>query len=701
MRILRFVCVAVLASACATPQAEQKSDPIALAVAQAPAPTANLLLPPGLDETAMDPTADPCGDFYQFACGNWMKTAEIPSDRAIASRGFVAIAERNEQILKAILEEAADGKLPEGTAFAQQLGDYYASCIDEAKLEGAIFELQAFSKSLTSPKNSKELAQAVGTLHASGINALFNPGAQQDLKSSTEVISGLHQGGLGLPDRDYYVLDDAKTKGIREAYLAYVENMFVLMGEKALAAKKAAGLVMDLETRLAKASQTRVERRDPSSQYNRVDRKGLKEKAPNFQWDVYYDAVGAKSVQAINVNHIPFFAELSAAAKDVKPETWKAYLTWVIVRSTIPALPKRLQDANFEYAAKNFTGAKADRPRWKKCVAFAEGDLPEALGREFVRRTFGEDGKKRTNAMVEALQGSIKQNLEAITWMEAATKPAAYAKLDRMVKNNKIGYPDVWRDYSGLKTDRGSFFKNSIEGNRFEMKRQLAKIGKSVDRNEWLMSASAVNAYNDPQKNEIVFPAGILQPPFFSRQATDAVNFGSMGMIVGHEITHGFDDEGRKFDLDGNLKDWWSEGSAKAFETRAECVKKQYDAYVAIDDVKVKGDLTLGENTADLGGLKLAHAAMISWYLGKRGDPEDAIAYRYNTSQQFFLGFAQSWCTKMRPENARLRAATDPHAPPYWRVIGPLSNSDAFQKAFACKAGSKMVRGGSDRCDIW
>ena len=570
MRSLLLASLVLLS--CATPQAEVKPEPIPPPLEQPVIPKANLPLPPGLDEVSMDPSADPCSDFYQFACGNWMKTVEIPADREITSRGFVAIAERNEQILKAILEEAAEGKLPEGTAFAAKLGDYYASCIDESKLEGSVAELLAFSKKLTAPKNTKELAQMAGALHASGITPLFKGGAEQDLKNSSEVICGLEQGGLGLPDRDYYVQDNAKMKGIREAYVAYVENMFVLIGEKPPAAKKAAGLVMELETRLAKASQTKVERRDPNTQYNRIDRKGLKEKAPNFQWDVYFDAIGAKDVQAINVNHIPYFVEISAVAKDAKPDAWKAYLTWAVIRAMIPALPKKMQDANFEYSSKNFTGAKADRPRWKKCVAYTDGDLGEALGREFVRRTFGEEGKKRTNAMVEALQGSIKQNLETITWMEAATKPAAFSKLERMVKNNKIGYPDVWRDYASIKTDRGSFFNNSLEASRFEVKRQWAKIGKPVDHTEWQMSASTVNAYNDSQKNEIVFPAGILQPPFFNREATDAVNFGSMGMVVGHEITHGFDDQGRKFDLDGNLKDWWSEGSAKAFEARAECV---------------------------------------------------------------------------------------------------------------------------------
>ena len=302
--------------------------------------------------------------------------------------------------------------------------------------------------------------------------------------------------------------------------------------------------------------------------------------------------------------------------------------------------------------------------------------------------------------MVEALQGSIKQNLETITWMETATKPAAFAKLERMVKNNKIGYPDVWRDYSSIKTDRGSFFNNSLEANRFEVKRQLAKIGKPVDRNEWLMSPSTVNAYNDAQKNEIVFPAGILQPPFFNREATDAVNFGSMGMVVGHEITHGFDDEGRKFDLDGNLKDWWSEGSAKAFEARAECVKKQFDSYVAIDDVKVKGDLTLGENTADLGGLKLAHVAMNNWYTSsKLANPDDETKYRYNKTQQFFLGFAQSWCAKARPDFAKMLVNVDSHSPAMWRVNGALQATPDFAKVWSCKAGQQMKP--AKVCEVW
>lgn len=681
-----------LLAACATPTPR----------VEAPAPTPVLdavakPVPPGLDEASLDMSADPCTDFYQFACGGWMKATEIPGDRPLYSRGFIAILERNELAQKAILEDAAAGKLPEGTPFAKQLGDYYASCMDEAKLEQSLVVLQPWLKK-AQVKNAQGLATTLGELHQVGIFPFFAVDSFQDLKKSDEVIAIFDQRGLGLPDRDYYVKDDEKTKAMRAAYVPYVAKSLELVGKKPAAAKLMADQVMALETRLAKAAQSRVERRDPHAMYNRIDLKGLEAQAKDFPWKAYLKALGMPELTAINVNKVAYAQEVAAIAKGAKPAELEAYLTWTIVRSVVPALPKAVQDANFAFTSEFLSGTKVDRPRWKKCVGFADSDLGFALGQEFVRRTFGADGKARTSAMVAALQASFERNLASLTWMDDATKAGAKAKLERMVGNNKIGYPDVWRDYASVKTDPASFLTSSLEANRFEVKRSLAQVGKPVDRTEWHMTPPTVNAYNEPQRNEIVFPAGILQPPFFNRDATDAVNFGSMGMVVGHEITHGFDDEGRKFDVDGNLKDWWSATAGPKFEEKVACVKRQFDEYVAVDDVKVKGDLTLGENVADLGGLKLGYQAMLHWYSGK-GDAD--TQYRFNRAQQFFLGFAQSWCTKVRPEAARLRAATDPHAPPYWRVNGPLGNLDAFKEAFKCSEKAPMIRTGAAKCDVW
>jgi putative endopeptidase len=701
-----FGAVAILASAasvsCATPEkAQVKSDaPAAVSkAAEVPRFVADLSkpVPPGLDEAAMDLRADPCSDFYRFACGGWMDATEIPSDKSAYSRGFISIADRNESHLKSILEEAGAGTLPKETAFAKHMGDYYATCMDEAKLEKSLPEVKAQIAKATAFKSSADLAKVIGQLHAEGNFVFFAVGSEQDLKNSSEVIGGLAQGGLSLPDRDYYLVQDDTKKKLREAFVAYVERMMTMSGQRPDVAKKSAAAVMEVETKLATASMSRVEMRDPQKLYNRVERKGLKELAKDINWDAYFAALGVKDLQAININSTKFFSELAPLLKDTKPEVLKAYLGWHVLGNSVPALPKTFQEAAFSFAA-NITGAKADRPRWKKCIAFVDSDLGEALGREFARRYFPEDTKKRTVSMIGALLQSFESNVKGLAWMDEPTRQAALRKAAKMVGNNKIGYPDVWRDYSAVKTGRDSFLKNSLAFNRFEMARQLAKIGKPVDRKEWGMSPPTVNAYYSPQQNEIVFPAGILQPPFFNKEATDAVNFGAMGMVVGHEITHGFDDEGRQFDAEGNLKEWWSEKVGKDFVSKAECVKKQYDGYVAVEDTKVKGDLTLGENIADQGGLKVSFAAMQDWYAKKPGVDAN---YRFTLPQQFFLGFAQSWCTKVRPEMARVRAVTDPHSPPYWRVNGTLGNSSAFSQAFQCSESAPMIRSGPERCAVW
>ncbi len=690
---MRYALLLLTFAACATPQPVATTDGAPPAAATAAAPVT-----PGLDEQSLDVKADPCTDFFQYACGGWLASNEIPADKALYSRGFMAINDRNEALMRTILEEAQAGKLPDGAAFKDKLADFYGSCMNEAVFEGGLKDLRAWLTANVQLKTPKDVARTIGRFHKAGLAPIFDIGSTQDFKNSNEMIGALDQAGLGLPDRDYYTKDDEKMKHVRELYAAYVKDMMVLAGAKEADAVKDSQAVIALETRLAKAQQTKVERRDPVNVYHRVERAGLKKDAGSFDWDAYLDAAGAGSVNAISVNSVEYFKEVAKVLKETKAPVLAKYLEWVLMRSAVQALPRKVQERAFAFASAAFTGAKEDLPRWKKCVEYTNRGLGEALGQEFVRRAFGEDGKKRTKDMVDRVLASFEANLETLAWMDAPTKDAARLKARKMVGNNKIGYPDVWRDYTSLVTTKDSFFKNKLEAGRYATEREIKKVGKPVDRTEWQMTPPTVNAYNDGQKNEIVFPAGILQPPFFNREAAEPVNFGAMGMVVGHEITHGFDDEGRKFDLDGNLKDWWSEASGKDFEKRAACVKKQFDDYIAIDDIHVKGDLTLGENVADLGGLKLSFAAMKAWLAQH---PEARTGSRFTPEQQFFLGFAQSWCTKVRPEQARMRAATDPHSPPFLRVIGPLGNLKSFAEAFSCKETAKMVRPAADRCEVW
>ncbi|MFL5320700.1 MAG: M13 family metallopeptidase [Myxococcaceae bacterium] len=647
---------------------------------------------PGLDEAATDPSVDPCEDFYSYACGGWMKSTEIPPDRSGWSRGFYSVDERNELILKDLLEKLGKGEETK-TPYAKQLGDFWASCMDEQKLETADKDLKAELKKLE-VKDQKSLATVLGKMHAMDIHPLFNFHSTQDAKDATQVIGELDQGGLGLPDRDYYLSDEPKLKEVRELYAAHVQKMFELTGLYPESAQAAAKNVMELETELAKASLDKVSRRDPNKIYHRINRDGLKKEAPGFPWDVFFKEQGAADVQAMNVTHVPFFQAVDKLAKDTKPNVWKDYLTWRFVEASIPALPKKFQDERFAFVSKALSGAKEDLPRWKKCVAYTDDALGEALAIPYVEKTFGADGKEKTLAMVHELENAFARNLGTLSWMDAETKAKAAEKLQKIA--NKIGYPDKYKTYDGLKIDRASFLQNLLRSSAYETQRDLKKIGKPVDRTEWEMTPPTVNAYYEPARNEIVFPAGILQPPFFNREATDPVNFGAMGMVVGHEITHGFDDEGSQYDGDGNLKDWWSKTANDEFKQRTGCVKNQYDNYVAIDDLKLNGALTLGENTADNGGLKIAHLAMAEWIKKNAAAQKPS---RYSPDQAFFMGFAQSWCTKLRPENARMRVKVDPHSPALWRVNGPLSNSKAFADAFQCKPGQKMVS--QNPCVVW
>jgi putative endopeptidase len=650
----------------------------------------------GLDAAIVDAKTHPCDDFYRFACGGWLDKTEIPADRSTYSRGFLTLNDRNELLQKEMLEAAAAGKL-DGVdkALAKKVGDHYGTCMDEAALEKALPSLKKELAFLNGKPNAKTMPKLVGELHKRGVGVFFGFGSLQDLDDSSKVIVGVGEGGLGLPERDYYVNDaDPKMKEIRGMYIEHIRDVFVLLGDKPDVAAKKATDIMVLETRLAKATLTNVEHRDPLKLKHPMTLAELQKLTPSFDWAAYLKAVGASKDAAakLNVSHIPFVEEVHKVMLETAPETITAYATFHAVGAATPALPKAFQTEAFTFASKAFTGQKEDEPRWKKCIAFTDSQLGEILGQVFVAKHFGKEGKEKTLAMVKALEETFDKNLKSLAWMDDKTREVAYKKIRSM--RNMIGYPDKWRDYSKYKVESKGFLGNLLRGVQEQNRRDLAKVGKPVDKDEWFMTPTTVNAYNDPQNNQIVFPAGILQPPFFNNAATDAVNFGAMGMVVGHEITHGFDDEGAKFDDSGTVRNWWSEASAKVFAEKTGCVKEQYDNYIAIDDVKLKGDLTLGENVADLGGLKVSLLALQEW-LGSHPAPENALS----TTQQFYLSYAQSWCSKYRPEQARSRAANDPHSPPMWRVNGPLSNLPSFAEAFGCKAGDKMVR--QKRCDVW
>ncbi len=672
----------------APPAAGQPAAPTApptggSATAQAKAP------PPLIDESAMDKSADPCTDFYQYACGGWLKKTPIPEDRSLWGRGFSEIYQRNEALLHDILEKDARGEADPADPFAQKVGDFYATCMDEEKAETAsLATLRSELAKIDAIRDNKGLAAEVAFLQARGARAFFGFGSQQDFKDATHVIGGLDQGGLGLPDRDYYLKDDQRSKDLRTLYQDHVARMLALAGTPEANAKHQAQTIMQIESELARGSMDKVERRDPNKIYHHMDRAALKKMAPYFPWDTYFTEVGAPSVQEINVLVPQFFKNLSKTVGNVTniPDE-KVYLRWKVLEAAANSLGKPFVEERFRLT-KALTGAKAILPRWKRCVQMTDRALGEALGRSFVVTTIGDEGKAMAKDIVQGIEGAFDRNLASVKWMDDAARVASKEKLRKI--NNKVGYPDKWRDYSTMNITRESLLANVIESARFENKRDLDKIGKPVDRNEFGMSPPTVNAYYDPSMNEMVFPAGILQSPFFSTGAPEPANYGGLGMVMGHELTHGFDDEGRQFDGNGNLHEWWSKPVNDAFKERAECVAKQYDGYTAVEDVHLNGHLTLGENIADIGGVKMALSALRQ----KSGGRVDE-----KTEQDFFVAFAQTWCTNYRPEAARLQAQTNPHSTAQWRVNGPVSDNPDFAKAYSCKTGAAMAP--ANRCTIW
>jgi putative endopeptidase len=662
----------------------------------------------GLDLAAMDRSVDPCSDFYAFACGSWLTRNPIPPDRSRWSR-FDELQDRNNDILRRVLDAAATGS----DRSAQKIGDYYASCMDEASIErtGAA-ALRAWLDRVDALQNVSALPKLVADLHGINVNVFFSFGAEADFKDAKTYMATATQGGLGLPDRDYYFRDDARSKEIRSQYLEHVGRMLALAAAPVAGATSSsaasastsapagaatqrllADTVLRIETTIARGAYDAVARRDPVKNYHRTTPAELQAFTPTFDWPQYFRALEVPSIRAINVMEPDFFRNLNQVFTSTPLPEIQTYLRWQLLRSAAPLMSGPFVNENFDFYGKKLQGALELRPRWRRCVQFTDRDLGEALGQAFVKEAFGAGAKADTLKMVRAVETALEEDITHLEWMTGPTRREAVAKLHLI--SNKIGYPDRWRDYTPLRIVRGDALGNAQRAATFESRRDIAKIGRRVDKGEWLMTAPTVNAYYESSANNINFPAGILQPPFYGAKADAAVNYGGAGAVIGHELTHGFDDSGRQFDGNGNLNDWWTEADAKAFEQRASCLVDQYGGFTAVDDVKLNGKLTLGENTADNGGVRIALMA----YLASQAGGDNKSIDGFTPEQRLFLGWGQIWCESRRPESARVVAQTDPHSPGKYRVNGVLSNMPEFQKAFSCKPDAPMVR--PNACRVW
>ena len=657
-------------------------------------PLASLPYTPSLNPGFMDRSMNPCVDFYKYACGNWIKQNPIPADQPRWDV-YAKLTMENQRYLWGILEEGAKpaaGRTPN----QQKIGDYFSACMDEPSVEKAgIGPLRADLEAIQKLQRISDLAPLLARMHlASGyINPLFGFSSNQDFADSSREIAFASASGLGLPDRDYYVKTDAKSQETRTKYVDHVARMFGLLGDKAAAAKSEAQTVMAIETALAQASLTRVEKREPHNLFHKMTAAQLEQLTPSFSWPAYWSALGLPAQPEINVTEPKFFQEVETLLKSRSMADWKTYLRWHLAREKAPYLSSAFVRADFDFNRKYLRGVMEMQPRWKRCVQGVDRDLGEALGQVFVQKTFTPETKARALAMTQQIDKAMESDLQQLSWMGPETRKQALAKLHGMV--NKIGYPDKWRDYSALNIVRGDFLGNRDRATIFESRRELAKIGKPVDRTEWQMTPPTVNAYYDPQMNDINFPAGVLQPPLFDPKMDDAPNYGNTGATIGHELTHGFDDEGRQFDARGNLRDWWTKQDAVQFEERAACVVNEYAQFTVVDDIKLNSKLTEGEDVADLGGTLLAYIAWKNATRGQTLKPIDGLS----PDQRFFIGMAQWACGDERPESKRVSAVTNPHSPLEDRINGVVSNMPEFQKAFACKPGQAMVR--AQACRVW
>jgi putative endopeptidase len=692
----RTLAILFLITLAASAQSGSQAPAVSSDPAAAPAGAADTAVarPKSFDLDAMDTTANPCENFYQYACGKWRKNNPIPPDQSRWGR-FNELAEYNRQILHGILEKAASND-PKRSPVLQKVGDMYASCMDEAAVnaKGAA-PLKPALDHIAAIGNKDQLIDAIAHLQTVGVPVLFGFGSQPDLHNASVEMANVVQGGLGLPDRDYYLKSDPKSAETRQKYLEHMANMFVLLGDSKETADKEARAVMAIETKLAEAAMERVQMRDPKNRDHKMKVTELEALAPNFQFARFFTARGGPSFTEINVVPPDFFQKVNPVIESTSLDDWKTYLRWHALRTAAPQLSQPFVDENFAFQGRYLSGAQELQARWKRCVQLTDSSLGEALGQPYVQETFGAEGKERMLKMVQALEAALGDDIQQLDWMTPDTKKKAEAKLRAI--SNKIGYPDKWRDYSTVNIVRGDLLGNVQRARAFEVHRNLNKIGKPLDKTEWGMSPPTVNAYYNPPQNNINFPAGILQPPFFDKNADDAVNFGGIGVVIGHELTHGFDDQGSKYDGDGNLTNWWTDTDRAEFDKRTTCVADEYSSFVAVDDVHLNGRLTLGENTADNGGI---HIALMALRKDMARDP--SIAKKkdgFTAEQRFFLGFAQVWCENRTPESARLLAKTDPHSPGEYRVQGPLQNNADFAKAFGCKAGQKMVS--ENACHVW
>jgi len=655
---------------------------------------------PSLDLSSMDRSVDPCVDLYHYACGGWQKKNPIPPDQASWSV-YAKLYEDNLAFLRGMLEQAAQPG-EQRNAVTQKIGDFYAACMDEERVEkqGAS-AIQPELDAIAQIKSVDDLTPLVARLqltyggYSYSSSMLFAAGSTQDPDNSEQVIADVDQGGLSMPDRDYYIKDDPQSKETREHYLQHVQNVFELIGDSPAAAKQNAETVMRLETALARASQSRVERRDPHKLVHKMKVADLTQLAPKFDWPVYYKVMHYPEFTTLNVDAPEFMKELNRLLASEPIDSWKTYLRFHVADTASPYLSSKFVEENFDFYRKYLRGAKEIQPRWKRCVQYVDYDLGEALGQVYVAKVFSPELKAETLDMVQRIETAMGERIRELDWMSPETRQRALVKLAGI--RNKIGYPDKWRDYSSVTIGPDDFAGNVERAHQFETRRDINKIGKPVDHGEWDMSAPTVDAYYNPQMNDINFPAGVLQPPLYDPKMDDAPNYGNTGGTIGHELTHGFDDEGSQFDAHGNLKNWWTKEDREKFDARTKCVDDQYSGYVAVDDLHINGKLTLGENVADLGGEILAYMAWKDATKDKKLEPIDSLT----PDQRFFVGFAQWDCANERPEDLSVRVKTDPHSPAQYRINGVVVNMPEFARAFSCKTGQPMVKPAAQVCKVW